>query len=228
VQCVEQKCSRTPTHFCFTAIVATRHLPVFVPALVVLDGFYPYLIIYRKCTFMSENEQSRQTPRMARIVERNITALLHRREMEDTKKTGEERVADTITRFTGSMLFVYIHLGLFGVWIIWNMGWLGLKPFDPSFVVLAMMASVEAIFLSTFVLISQNRSNAQADHRADLDLQVSLLTEHEVTRLITLVTAIAKKMDIAEADNAEIDELAKDVKPEQVLDTMERKQQERK
>lgn len=112
------------------------------------------------------------------------------------------------------MLFVYIHLVLFGIWIIWNVGWMGLKPFDSSFVVLAMFASVEAIFLSTFVLISQNRMNVQADKRADLDLQVSLLTEHEVTRLITIITAMAKKMDIQEAYHPEIEELSKDVHPE--------------
>jgi len=160
-------------------------------------------------------------PGMAHIVERNIDALLDRRKKEERNKTREEKVADSITRFTGSMLFVYIHLALFATWILWNAHLLGLKPFDPSFVVLAMFASVEAIFLSTFVLISQNRMNAQADKRADLDLQVSLLTEHEVTRLITLVTAMAQKMDIAEAYHAEIDELAKDVHPEEVMDTME-------
>src|SRR5687768_971693 len=137
---------------------------------------------------MKEEVNKEQGQDMARIVERNITALLKRRRQDEHKKSREERVADSITRFTGSMLFVYIHLALFGTWIIWNLGWLGLKPFDPSFVVLAMFASVEAIFLSTFVLISQNRMNVQADKRADLDLQVSLLTEHEVTRLITLVT----------------------------------------
>ena len=65
---------------------------------------------------------------------------------------------------------------------------------DPSFVVLAMVASVEAIFLSTFVLISQNRLAAAADKRADLDLQISLLAEHEVTRLVTLVADIANRM----------------------------------
>ena len=159
---------------------------------------------------------------MARIVERNIQALLRRHKEEEQKKSIEEKIADNVTRFTGSMLFVYIHLTLFGIWIIWNAGWLGLKPFDPSYVVLAMFASVEAIFLSTFVLISQNRMNAQADKRADLDLQVSLLTEHEVTRLITLVTAIAKKLDIEEAYHPEIDELSKDVQPEKVMDTMEK------
>jgi uncharacterized membrane protein len=61
----------------------------------------------------------------------------------------------------------------------------GVPAWDSSFVALAMLASVEAIFLSTFVLISQNRMAAAADKRADLDLQISLLAEHEVTRLAT-------------------------------------------
>ena len=165
------------------------------------------------------------TGHMARIVERNIQALLKRKQEEDRNKTSEGRIADIVTRFTGSMAFVYIHLFLFGVWILWNSGVLGLKPFDPSFVVLAMFASVEAIFLSTFVLISQNRMAALADKRADLDLQVSLLAEHEVTQLITLVRAIAHKMEIQEAQDPEIDELAKDVQPEKVLDTMEKRQE---
>lgn len=158
---------------------------------------------------------------MAQIVERNINALLDRRKLEEKRKTTEEKIADGVTRFTGSMLFVYIHLVLFGLWIFWNLGWLGLKPFDPSFVVLAMFASVEAIFLSTFVLISQNRMNVQADKRAELDLQISLLTEHEVTRLITMVRAMAKKMDIPDAYDAAIDELERNVEPEKVMDTME-------
>ena len=68
------------------------------------------------------------------------------------------------------MIFVYIHLIGFGIWIIVNLGWTPLPTFDPTLVVLAMFASVEAIFLSTFVLITQNRMAAQADRRADLDL----------------------------------------------------------
>ncbi|HEU4470959.1 MAG TPA: DUF1003 domain-containing protein [Flavisolibacter sp.] len=145
----------------------------------------------------SEKEQNSRIP-MAHVVERNIEALLQRRKAEEKIKSAEDRIADSVTRFTGSMVFVYIHLFLFGTWIAWNLGWIGLTPFDPSFVVLAMFASVEAIFLSTFVLISQNRMNEQSDKRADLDLQVSLLTEHEVTKLITVVSAIARRMNIPE------------------------------
>lgn len=174
---------------------------------------------------MDKEVKQDDMPNLAGIVERNISALLERRKRDARRKSREERVADAITRFTGSMLFVYLHLTYFGIWIIWNLGWLGLEPFDPSFVVLAMAASVEAIFLSTFVLISQNRMNLDADKRADLDLQISLLTEHEVTRLITLVTAIAKKMNIEDANHPEIPELSQDVRPEKVMDTMERQQE---
>jgi uncharacterized membrane protein len=88
-------------------------------------------------------------------------------------------------------------------------------------VVLAMIASVEAIFLSTFVLISQNRMAAAADKRADLDLQVSLLAEHEITRLVTLVSGIADRMGVRTEADAELDEITQDVAPEAVLDKIE-------
>jgi uncharacterized membrane protein len=119
------------------------------------------------------------------------------------------------------MRFVYIHLAVFGTWILWNLGWLGLAPFDPSFVVLAMVASVEAIFLSTFVLISQNRAAEQADERADLDLQICLLTEHEVTRLVELTAAICRALGVPVPDAAHVEDLQKDVRPEDVIDAME-------
>jgi uncharacterized membrane protein len=158
---------------------------------------------------------------MAGVVERNIRALLEHRQAVERTKGAQDRIADAITRFTGSMVFVYIHLAVFGLWIAINLGWLGLPEFDPTFVVLAMVASVEAIFLSTFVLISQNRMAALADKRADLDLQISLLAEHEITRLVTLVTEIAKKMAIEASDDPELSELARDVAPEKVLEKME-------
>jgi len=136
--------------------------------------------------------------------------------------TVEERLAEAITRFTGSMRFVYLHLVIFGFWIVANLGWIpGVPAWDSSFVVLAMIASVEAIFLSTFVLISQNRMAAAADKRADLDLQISLLAEHEVTRLVTLVSGIADRMGVRTEADADLDEITEDVAPDAVLDELE-------
>lgn len=164
---------------------------------------------------------------MARVVERNVRALLARRAEEDQAKTRSERIADAVTRFAGSMTFVYIHLVMYGTWIVVNLGFVpGVPRFDPTFVILAMEASVEAIFLSTFVLISQNRMAALADKRADLDLQVSLLSEHEITRMLSLVQQMAAKMDIQEAADPELDELARDVHPEKVLDKIESNEEE--
>jgi uncharacterized membrane protein len=162
---------------------------------------------------------------MTEVMQRNIEMLVQRRKDEDKKQPLQMRIADAVTRFTGSMRFVYIHIVLFTVWIVSNLTGFPLPKFDPTFVVLAMFASVEAIFLSTFVLISQNRMAAHADKRADLDLQVSLLAEHEVTRLITLVKQIAHKLDIHESRNPELDELEQDVRPETVLDALEANQE---
>jgi uncharacterized membrane protein len=159
---------------------------------------------------------------MASVVERNIRALIEHREEQNRTKGVQDRIADAITGFTGSMRFVYLHVAIFGLWIVVNLGWLpGVPRFDETFVVLAMVASVEAIFLSTFVLISQNRMAALADRRADLDLQISLLAEHEVTRLITLVTRMAKQMGIDESHDPELEELGRDVAPEKVLNKMD-------
>jgi uncharacterized membrane protein len=158
---------------------------------------------------------------LASVVDRNLKALLIRRRAREKEQSREERMAGAITSFAGSMRFVYIHLAIFGTWILWNVGIFGLPPFDESLVALAMVASVEAIFLSTFVLISQNRMTAEADERAELDLQVGLLTEHEVTRLVTLVAAIARTLDLEEARDPEIPELEQDVLPEQVMDALQ-------
>ena len=161
---------------------------------------------------------------LASVVERNIDALLARSRREAAERPRAHRWADAVTRFTGSLTFVAVHLAVFGTWVLVNSGLLPVPAFDPSFVILATVASVEAIFLSTFVLISQNRMQALADERADLDLQVSLLAEHEITRLITLVQAMAEKMGLSEAADPELAELAKDVAPERVLDAMEASQ----
>jgi uncharacterized membrane protein len=151
---------------------------------------------------------------------RNIQALRERRTRERMSASSEERLANAITAFTGSMLFVYLHLAIYGVWIVSNLI-PQLPHFDPTFVILAMAASVEAIFLSTFVLISQNRAMAESDKRDDLDLHINLLTEHELTRLIEMMAAVAHKLEVRTAADPEIGEITKDVAPEAVLSEIE-------
>jgi uncharacterized membrane protein len=163
-----------------------------------------------------------QQAELSSALARNIDALKTRRSREEREATLEERVAETITGFTGSMLFVYLHILFFGFWIVANLGWIPRVPkWDESFVVLGMAASVEAIFLSTFVLISQNRMARAADKRAELDLQISLLAEHEITKLVGLTSSVARHMSIDVGDQAELQEIQQDVSPEAVLDEIE-------
>ena len=156
---------------------------------------------------------------LSSVLRRNIAEMRERREAATRTASLGDRIAQRITDFAGSMPFVALHLALFGGWILVNT----LAPqawrFDPSLVVLAMAASVEAIFLSTFILISQNRISDAERSRAELDLQINLLTEHEVTRLIDLVTRIADRLAVPARD-PELDELRGDVAPGAVLDTL--------
>jgi uncharacterized membrane protein len=156
-------------------------------------------------------------------LKRNIAALRRRRDEEEARASSDERLASAITRFSGSMRFVYVHALLYGAWIVANLGWIpGVRPWDPTFVVLAMIASVEAIFLSTFILITQNRMAAQADRRAELDLQLSLLAEAEITKLVELVSAMAARMEVPDAEREDVEEMKQLVQPEAVLDAIEK------
>jgi uncharacterized membrane protein len=160
------------------------------------------------------------------VLDRNIRALMARRAQEARSKKPEDRISDAMTHFAGSMVFVYLHVVVFGLWITINLGWFPVLPaFDPSLVILAMVASVEAIFISTFVLISQNRMAAADDKRADLSLQISLLNEHETTKLVAMVAAIAHGLGVqTDVGPDEIEEMKRSVAPEAVLDDIEKKQ----
>ena len=162
----------------------------------------------------------------AGVLERNITSLIDLRKREEKQKGIQERIADGITYFTGSMVFVYIHIAWIGGWVLYNLGWPGIPAFDPfPFGLLTMIGSLEAIFLSTFVLITQNRMAAAANKRAELDLQISLLAEHEVTQLVILVDAIADRLGIARDGNTQVEESKHEVDPVTVLQAIDAHEQ---
>jgi uncharacterized membrane protein len=134
-----------------------------------------------------------------------VTEMIHLEHRDRLNMSYSDHVADWITAFSGSMVFVGLHVAWFTGWIAYNLGWLGLKQFDPfPFGLLTMIVSLEAIFLSTFVLISQNRQAVQADRRAKIDLQVDVMGEQEVSKVLQLLVAIASKLDVPVPDAATV------------------------
>ncbi|HVG45584.1 MAG TPA: DUF1003 domain-containing protein [Longimicrobium sp.] len=163
---------------------------------------------------------------LADVIDRNISTMLRLREETARKRTFQAHLADIITWFSGKMLFVYLHVVWFGAWILVNHGLLPpFRPFDPfPYGLLTMIVSLEAIFLSTFVLISQNRLAAEADRRADLDLHIGLLTEHEVTRVLQMLDAVHQKLGIPVEGDSELAQLEMETRPEDVLAEIHRLQ----
>ena len=171
---------------------------------------------------MKSSKQSTDSSGVTPVVERNIKTLLERRQKEEAALRWQDKLANLISQFAGSISFLFLHIVVFGLWVAINCGVLpGVPRFDPTLVRLAVVVSIEAVFLSTFILMTQRRMMAQADRRADLNLQISLLAEYEITRLITLTKDIAKAMNIKGPDEAELEELAKDIAPEQVLESID-------
>ena len=165
-------------------------------------------------------------PALSKVIERNIRTIIHLRTKASRQRTLQDRIADVITSFSGRMIFAYVHIIWFVVWILLNTGSLGVRPFDLyPYGLLTMIVSLEAIFLSTFVLISQNRLSREAEHRADLDMHIGLLTEHELTRVLQMLDAIQDKMGIDNDQDSELADLEMETRPEDVLAEIDRLQQ---
>ena len=160
---------------------------------------------------------------LASIVGDNIDALLSSRRKLERQKSSGERFADHITKFSGSVPFVYLHTAWFGAWVVVNLGLTPFPVFDAfPFGLLTMAVSLEAIFLATFVLLSQNRMQLLADRRADLDLHINLLAEHEITRILAGVHAIAERLGVI-LDAGDFDELKREVSPQKVMEAIEQR-----
>jgi uncharacterized membrane protein len=132
----------------------------------------------------------------------------------EQRRTFTDRVADLIGSFSGSFAFVFLHAIAIGGWFAWNL--LGPEPrrFDPfPFVLLSVVVSCEAIFLSTFVLMKQNRMSKREDMRAHLDLQINLLSEREMTLVLQLLQRISTRLGVR-LSTEEIDELAEETSVE--------------
>jgi uncharacterized membrane protein len=114
------------------------------------------------------------------------------------RRTMSERVGDHLVALAGTGGFALLHVVWFAAWIVVNLGWMPRAPaFDPyPFNLLTMVVSLEAIFITIGVLITQNRMTRQADRRAHLDLQINLLAEQESTATLRILARIAERLGV--------------------------------
>ena len=129
----------------------------------------------------------------------NVRAIADLERKALDQRSRADRLADAIERATGTLVFATTNVALFAAWILLNTGVIpGIRPFDPyPFSFLTFLVSLEAIVLSIFVLMSQNRMMRQADKRAHLDLQVNILAEQELTAVLDLHVALCRHLGLS-------------------------------
>jgi uncharacterized membrane protein len=123
----------------------------------------------------------------------------------NAERSHIEAIADDLNDFAASSPYLVFHVVWFAIWIPWNLGWFGLPKFDPfPFGLLTMVVSLEAIFLSIFVLMAQKRESAIAELREELALQVNLRIEEEMTKTLQLVAGLYTRLGHRMADDPEL------------------------
>jgi uncharacterized membrane protein len=160
-------------------------------------------------------EKSRPSPKSEPLsaVTENIEMVANLEQQFLNSRTAGDRIADAIAAFSGSIRFVIIHLVCFALWILLNTGPLRLaRPFDPyPYVLLSLVVSCEAVLLATFVLMKQNREARRSDTRDHLNLQIDMLAEKEITKILQMQIALCEHMGVRRTSgHLEIQELSKD------------------
>ncbi len=157
---------------------------------------------------MNENKLT-STPKEAGVVQKNIETILKLEKEALQKHSTAQHVANKITAVAGSPQFIILHIILFVGWMLVNGGVFSfIRPFDPfPFSFLTLVVSLEAIFLTLLVLMSQNRMTKEADKRALLDLQINMLDEQETTMILRTVQKIANHLGLEEEMDNSLKEL---------------------
>ena len=149
----------------------------------------------------TDNERDQNS--VDELTGRNLRKILEREQSTKSDHSQGERLAAHIAAFCGSMPFIWLHVAFFCAWIVLNTS-LGIVPaMDPfPFFFLSFVVSLEAIFLSAFILISQNHETLLTERRNQLDLQINMLAEQENTKMLEILQLIAKKVGISDHDAA--------------------------
>ena len=159
-----------------------------------------------------------------KAAQENILAVAKLEQEFLAQRTLLERIADAIAGFVGSMPFVCLHLLWFAGWVAVNLGWLPVvKPFDPwPFILLALIVSCEGVLLSTFVLMKQNRMSLAADKRAHLNLQIDLLAEKEITKILQMQRLLCARLGVEEVlADREVTDLSRETAVETLAEQLQ-------
>ena len=149
----------------------------------------------------------------------NVSAITAMEEAAIASRSCGERISDAVAHHAGRTWFIVAHAAWFGGWILLNTGIMpGIRPFDRfPYQFLTFVVSLEAIFLSLFILMSQNRANKQADSRSHLDLQINLLAEQESTKMLEMLQSLCEHHKLPVARDPEVDLLKSPTKPAELL-----------
>lgn len=155
---------------------------------------------------------------------RSIEAICGLEQRALKRRSVTDKISDYIVNQGGRAWVVIAHAAWFGVWILWNsVAKPGVSRFDPfPFPALTTIVSLESIFLSLFILASQNRATRRADERAHLDLQVNLLAEREATKLLQLLRALCLHQGLNEAGDTDLQQLIQETEPATIARELER------
>jgi uncharacterized membrane protein len=155
--------------------------------------------------------------------DRGIEAVAELERAAHETRSFMDRVAASITRKAGSGTAVAVHAIWFLAWILMNVQVFGLPAFDPyPFSLLTTIVSLEAIFLTLFVLISQNRMTKEADRRTELDLQVNLLAEKETTMILRILNEISSHLGTKGTASRELQDLIQDTRLDEISRKLEK------
>jgi uncharacterized membrane protein len=155
--------------------------------------------------------------------DRGIRAIAQLERRDQESRSFVDRVSTSITRKAGSGTTLVVHAIWFFVWVVINAGLFGLQPFDPfPFSLLTTIVSLEAIFLTLFVLISQNRMSHEADRRAELDLQVNLLAEQEDTMILRILHDISRHLGLKSPASKELADLLKETRLDELSNKLDK------
>ena len=154
---------------------------------------------------------------------RNIQAICNMERDALDQRSLAARFGDQIATHAGKMWFIVLHVSWFAIWIAMNQGPAGGHTFDPfPYSLLTMIVSLESIFLSLFILMSQNRSGREADRRNHLDLQINLLAEDENTKILLMLQALCKHQKLSIGDDPEITAMAQRTEVEDLVTDLNR------